>query len=83
MTVRTITTDERFQVWADIVGHEHTKYMVNSYSDPNTAEKCRAVLAANVPASYITRAWIVDREIGAQALEFKDPNRWDDPMTGY
>lgn len=66
MTVKERTTDLRYQVWAEIrtsdtpAGYETE--MINSYSNPKTAEHARLVLT-NRPGNFVERAWIEDTHV--------------------
>ncbi len=57
--MRMVTLNERYQIYADFLNGDQG-VLVNSYSRPEVAEKAVRALNADVPSTFIERAWVVD-----------------------
>jgi hypothetical protein len=65
--MRMVTLNERYQVYVDFIdGGEGV--LVNSYSRPEVAAKAVRALNSELPGSFVTRAWVIDTETGAEII---------------
>lgn len=62
MTVRPKSLVERFQVYVDFADGGGSSILINSYRHRELAEKCCTTLNADVPGSFVERAWCVDTQ---------------------
>lgn len=59
--VRPKTLNGRYQVFVDFL-HGGNGILVNTYDQIGVAEKCVNALNAEVPGSFVSRAWFVDTD---------------------
>jgi hypothetical protein len=61
MTVSPKSLDHRYHIYVDLTDGAQG-ILVNSYKTEDGAKKCVQVLNADVPASYVDKAWYVDTD---------------------